>query len=143
MIRPVTNLSISSITQLPATAQTLVNFAGSHKVFLFYGDMGAGKTTFIKALCAQLGVAEQVTSPTFSIVNEYNGTNAQVYHFDFYRLKSQDEALDMGYEEYLYSENYCLIEWPEKIADLLPMHYVKVTIQVTDGQTRYFSFESI
>jgi len=144
MIRPVTSLSISSLTQLPATAQTLVNFAGIHKVFLFYGDMGAGKTTFIKALCAQLGVAEQVTSPTFSIVNEYNGTNVQVYHFDFYRLKSQDEALDMGYEEYFYSGNFCLIEWPEKIADLLlPLHYVKVTIQVTDGQTRHFCFESI
>ena len=143
MTQPVSNLSITSLTQLPATAQSLINFAGSQKIFLFYGDMGAGKTTFIKALCHELGVADEVTSPTFSIVNEYAGTDASVYHFDFYRLKDQNEALDMGYEEYFYSGNYCLIEWPEKIPDLLPPHYICVNIQVTDQQKRHFSFESI
>jgi tRNA threonylcarbamoyladenosine biosynthesis protein TsaE len=143
MIPQVSNLSITALSQLPATAQALLNLAGTHKIFLFYGDMGAGKTTFIKALCEQLGVQEPVTSPTFSIVNEYEGSNAKVYHFDFYRLKNQDEALDMGYEEYFYSGNYCLIEWPEKIPDLLPEHYVKVSIQQSSRQTREFSFESI
>jgi len=105
--------------------------------------MGAGKTTFIKALCEQLGVQEPVTSPTFSIVNEYAGSTNKVYHFDFYRLKNQDEALDMGYEEYFYSGNYCLIEWPEKIPDLLPNHYIKVSIQLQEQQSRLFTFESI
>ena len=143
MIQQVSNLSVTSLAELPATAQSLINFAGSQKIFLFYGDMGAGKTTFIKALCQELGVNDEVTSPTFSIVNHYAGTNASVYHFDFYRLKNQDEALDMGYEEYFYSGDYCLIEWPEKIPDLLPLNYIKVTIQVSDQQTRHFSFESI
>ena len=143
MILPASNISISSIDQLPATAQTLIDFAGGQKIFLFYGDMGAGKTTFIKALCQQLGVTDGVTSPTFSIVNQYEGANAQVYHFDFYRLKNQDEALDMGCEEYFYSDSYCLIEWPEKIPDLLPLHYIKVTIQATGPQRRAFNFESI
>jgi len=143
MTPPVSNLTITSLTELPGSAQSLLSFAGSQKIFLFYGNMGAGKTTFIKDLCAQLGVTEPVTSPTFSIVNEYNGSTAQVFHFDFYRLKNQEEALDMGYEEYFYSGNYCLIEWPEKIPDLLPLNYVKVSIKVNDEQTRVFTFESI
>jgi len=143
MTPPVSNLNITSLADLPGAAQLLLNFAGSQKIFLFYGNMGAGKTTFIKELCAHLGVEESVTSPTFSIVNEYNGSTTQVYHFDFYRLKNQEEALDMGYEEYFYSGNYCLIEWPEKIPDLLPLNYIKVNIQVTDAQSRVFTFESI
>jgi tRNA threonylcarbamoyladenosine biosynthesis protein TsaE len=143
MIRQVTNLAIAAITELPAAAQSLISFAGSQKIFLFYGNMGAGKTTFIKALCEQLGVAEPVTSPTFSIVNEYACNANKVYHFDFYRLKNQEEALDMGYEEYFYSGNYCLIEWPEKIPDLLPDHYIKVSIQLQEQQNRLFTFESI
>lgn len=143
MTLPVTNLTIASVDELPATAQSLLSFAGSQKIFLFYGNMGAGKTTFIKEFCAQLDVAEAVTSPTFSIVNEYVGSTAHVYHFDFYRLKNQEEALDMGYEEYFYSGNYCLIEWPEKIPDLLPLHYIKISIQVDENQLRRFTFESI
>lgn len=143
MTPSVTNLTIASVDELPTTAQSLLSFAGNQKIFLFYGNMGAGKTTFIKELCAQLGVTEPVTSPTFSIVNEYVGTAAQVYHFDFYRLKNQEEALDMGYEEYFYSGNYCLIEWPEKIPDLLPIHYIKVSIQADENQLRRFTFESI
>jgi len=137
------NISIDSLTGLTVAAQDLISFAGSQKIFLFYGPMGAGKTTFIKALCEQLGVKEPVTSPTFSIVNEYEGNTAKVYHFDFYRLKNQNEALDMGYEEYFYSGSYCLIEWPEKIPDLLPDHYVKVSIQLQGQQSRQFTFESI
>jgi tRNA threonylcarbamoyladenosine biosynthesis protein TsaE len=143
MTLPSSNLTVSALSQLPEIAQALLSFAGNQKIFLFYGDMGAGKTTFIKALCHALGVEQEVTSPTFSIVNEYAGTNANVYHFDFYRLKNQEEALDMGYEEYFYSDNYCLIEWPEKIPDLLPAHYVRVTIQINQEQARQFTFESI
>lgn len=130
------NIQINSLTELPAAAQQIVQFAANQRIFLFYGDMGAGKTTFIKSLCEALGVKESVTSPTFSIVNEYRGADATVYHFDFYRLKSQTEAFDMGYEEYFYSGAYCFIEWPEKIADLLPDHYLKVSIKATSPTAR-------
>lgn len=143
MIPSIANFTITDISALSKIAGELLTFAGDQKIFLFYGNMGAGKTTFIKELCAQLGVTEPVTSPTFSIVNEYVGADAQVYHFDFYRLKNQEEALDMGYEEYFYSGNYCLIEWPEKIPDLLPLHYIKVSIEVIENQSRRFIFESI
>ena len=143
MMNRQTSIEISSLAELPTAVKTLLDFADNEKIFLFYGQMGAGKTTFIKALCKGLGVIEPVTSPTFSIVNEYSGSNAKIYHFDFYRLKKQDEALDMGYEEYFYSNQYCFIEWPEKIPDLLPLHYIKVNISVTDEQVRAFTFESI
>jgi len=133
----------SNLIEIQNTAEQLMRFAGDEKIFLFYGDMGAGKTTFIKSLCASLGTDETVTSPTFSIVNEYQGKTAKIYHFDFYRLKKQDEALDMGYEEYFYSGDYCLIEWPEKIADLLPQHYIRVDIQVLGGEKRQLTFTKI
>ena len=102
--------------------------------------MGAGKTTLIKSLCYNLGTKEPVTSPTFSIVNEYQGAPSKIYHFDFYRLKNQSEALDLGYEEYFYSGNYCFIEWPEKIPDLLPDHYVRVDVQVVSDSERLLTF---
>lgn len=105
--------------------------------------MGAGKTTLIKNLCAELGVVDAVTSPTFSIVNEYAGSNGPIYHFDFYRLKDQNEALDMGYEEYFYSDNYCFIEWPEKIGGLIPQQYTGVRIQVTGDGSRQITVENI
>jgi tRNA threonylcarbamoyladenosine biosynthesis protein TsaE len=136
-------LQISSLTELPAAAQQLLDFAADQRIFLFYGDMGAGKTTFIKSLCEALGVNESVTSPTFSIVNEYRGADATVYHFDFYRLKSQSEAFDMGYEEYFYSGAYCFIEWPEKIADLLPDRYLKVSIKAISPTAREIIAEQI
>lgn len=135
------NLPVKSIDELKDAAKQLINFAGAEKIFLFYGDMGAGKTTFIKSLCAVLGVNEPVTSPTFSIVNEYQGTGTRIYHFDFYRLKNESEALDLGYEEYFYSDNYCFIEWPEKIAGLLPLHYIRIDIQVLDDNNRLLTFE--
>jgi tRNA threonylcarbamoyladenosine biosynthesis protein TsaE len=137
------DLPVKNIDELQAAAEKLVRFAGDEKIFLFYGDMGAGKTTFIQSICKVLGTTELVTSPTFSIVNEYQGRDSKIYHFDFYRLKKQDEALDMGYEEYFYSDNYCLIEWPEKIAGLLPEHYVRVDIQVLSGDERQLTFTKI
>jgi tRNA threonylcarbamoyladenosine biosynthesis protein TsaE len=137
------DLHISSISDLPAVASKIIDYAAANKIFLFYGDMGAGKTTLIKLLCAALGVQDAVTSPTFSIVNEYAGGSGLIYHFDFYRLKSQNEALDMGYEEYFYSGNYCFIEWPEKIAGLIPQQYTGVRIHVADDGSRQISVENI
>ena len=136
-------LTASSITQLPAIASQLLNFAGNERIFVFYGDMGAGKTTFIKTICRELGVTDAVSSPTFSIVNEYIGANTGVYHFDFYRLKNQNEALDMGYEEYFYSGHYCFIEWPEKIPDMLAAHYVSIKIEVLNDDARAITIEKI
>jgi tRNA threonylcarbamoyladenosine biosynthesis protein TsaE len=134
-------LTAAAISDLPAIAQQLLNFAGKNRIFLFHGDMGAGKTTLIKALCVQLGVNTPVSSPTFAIVNEYEGAHYRIYHFDFYRLKTQTEALDMGCEEYFYSGDYCFIEWPEKIPDMLPSHYISITISVLNDTCRKISFE--
>jgi tRNA threonylcarbamoyladenosine biosynthesis protein TsaE len=136
-------LTATSLSGLPAIAAQLITHAGNNRIFLFKGDMGAGKTTFIKAICENLGVKDGVTSPTFAIVNEYVGASSKIYHFDFYRLKTQTEALDMGCEEYFYSGNYCFIEWPEKIPDMLPPHYTDVTIKVLSDNNREISVENI
>ncbi|MCJ8211772.1 tRNA (adenosine(37)-N6)-threonylcarbamoyltransferase complex ATPase subunit type 1 TsaE [Mucilaginibacter sp. RS28] len=136
-------LHIADLSDLPNAADKLLEFAADARVFLFYGEMGAGKTTFTKAICERLSVTEPVSSPTFSIINEYKGTTGSIFHFDFYRLKNQSEALDMGYEEYFYSGNYCLIEWPEKIPDLLPEHYVKVSIRALSPTSREIIAEHI
>jgi tRNA threonylcarbamoyladenosine biosynthesis protein TsaE len=137
-------LNVSSIFQLPVTASEILSFAANTRIFLFYGEMGAGKTTLIKHLCEHLGTTEPVTSPTFSIVNEYIGAAGQkIYHFDFYRLKNQTEALDMGYEEYFYSDAFCFIEWPEKIPDLLPDHYISIKINLLKNNLRQIIIEKI
>jgi len=136
------NISVNSLLDLEEAAKRLLDFSGTQKMFVFYGDMGAGKTTFIKALCAQLGVKETVSSPTFSIVNEYEGDGHRIYHFDFYRIKSIQEAYDIGYEEYFYSGDICLIEWPEKIEELLPEHYIKVRITTVDPDKRVLTISA-
>src|ERR1700712_2915249 len=135
------NLLVNSPDELDAAAQQIISFASTQKTFLFYGDMGAGKTTLIKSLCKQLGSNDNITSPTFSIVNEYIGAEANIFHFDFYRLKTQTEALDMGFEEYLYSGKYCFIEWPERIPDLLPLHYISIKITVISDHERSITIE--
>lgn len=135
------NQLISAIDELPAAAVKLLSFANEERVFVFFGEMGAGKTTFIKALCKELGVTDTISSPTFSIVNEYESPGGSVYHFDFYRLKDQSEAFDLGYEDYLYSGKYCLIEWPEKIPDLIPPRVVKVELELTDDDKRSLTAE--
>jgi tRNA threonylcarbamoyladenosine biosynthesis protein TsaE len=113
----------------------------NEKVLAFYGEMGAGKTTLIKAICTEFGVTDNISSPTFSIVNEYKGRNGKkTYHFDFYRIKSQDEAYDLGYEEYFYSGAICLIEWPEKVKDLLPLEITKVVITKGEGESRTITY---
>ncbi|MAW66059.1 MAG: tRNA (adenosine(37)-N6)-threonylcarbamoyltransferase complex ATPase subunit type 1 TsaE [Flavobacteriales bacterium] len=112
-------LKSKEIDNLNNIAFEIIKKAGKRKIILFYGEMGVGKTTLIKEICQRLGVKENVSSPTFGIVNSYLGLEGEVYHFDAYRIESKSEAIDLGIEEYLYSGNWCLIEWPEKIKDLL------------------------
>ncbi len=130
---------IVSEKELPSVAGTLLKTFKDNTVFLFFGDMGAGKTTFIKAIISRLNVNDIISSPTFSIVNEYFSEKLQqpVYHFDFYRIKNEEEALNIGLEEYLYSGNLCFIEWPEKIENLLPENYVEIRIEKTDDKPDY------
>ena len=123
-------INIPSIEHLDEAARQFVEAIGDRRVFAFHGKMGAGKTTFIKALCHSLGVSDTVCSPTFAIVNEYQDGNGEpVYHFDFYRLRRLAEAYDMGCEEYFYSGHLCLIEWPDIVQDLLPEDTEAVTIE--------------
>ena len=136
-------LTINTLEELPKVAQALLSYANDQKFFIFEGEMAAGKTTFIKAFCEALGVTDVVSSPTFSIVNEYESSHGNVYHFDFYRLKNLQEAYDIGYEEYFYSGSYCLVEWPSKVEDLLPEAYIKVQITVTDHEQRLFEFSKV
>jgi tRNA threonylcarbamoyladenosine biosynthesis protein TsaE len=111
----------------------------SSRIFAFYGSMGAGKTTLIKVLCHELGVVDIVQSPTFAIINEYlTPVGESIYHFDFYRIKKAEEAMDIGYEDYIYSGNYCFIEWPELIGELLPNDVVKVFIDGDPERTIRF-----
>lgn len=131
-------LQAKSIEDLPAIAQAIVEQI-QHKVICFEGDMGAGKTTLIKEILKQLGSLDETSSPTFSIVNQYDTPKGSVYHFDMYRLKSEEEALDFGVEEYLYSNNLCLIEWPEKTPNLIPPHHHTVKINI-ENQIRSFIF---
>ncbi|GGE25358.1 MULTISPECIES: tRNA (adenosine(37)-N6)-threonylcarbamoyltransferase complex ATPase subunit type 1 TsaE [Sphingobacterium] len=121
---------------LADAAKWLIDQAGNKRVFVFQAPMGAGKTTFIKAICEHLQVEDSTSSPTFSIVNEYRSEHGPIYHFDFYRLKQEQEAFDLGYEEYFYSGDYCFIEWPEKIPNLIPEDAALVKIEVSDDQSR-------
>lgn len=124
---------VTSIHQLTEIAQQLLKDFGDKRIIAFYGEMGVGKTTIIKEICKYLGVEEVTNSPTFSVVNEYlNKQGNTIYHFDFYRIKSEEEAYDLGYEDYFYTGNYCFIEWPEKIVNLLPSDCLKVHISVKD-----------
>ncbi len=149
-------ITINNLDEMGEKARMFINTLGEQRVIAFYGSMGAGKTTFIRALCQELGVIEPVTSPTFAIVNEYEVVDEQssihqssihqssihqssikkVFHFDFYRIKRLEEAYDMGFEDYLYSGQLCLIEWPELIEELLPDDAVRVHITVNDDGTR-------
>lgn len=133
---------ISSPDQLAEAARQFVGQMGDDTVFAFYGKMGAGKTTFVKAVCECLGVEDVITSPTFAIVNEYTSatTGDAIYHFDFYRIKKLEEVYDMGYEDYFYGGSLCFLEWPELIEDLLPEDATKVTIEETENGARVVKF---
>lgn len=129
-------IQIPSLDKIADAAREFVEQIGDKRVFAFYGGMGAGKTTFIKAVCEQLGVKDAVTSPTFAIVNEYASDFGPVYHFDFYRIKNLGEVMDLGFEDYAYSGNFCLMEWSELIEDLLPDNTVNVHIAETSNGMR-------
>ncbi|WP_308223581.1 tRNA (adenosine(37)-N6)-threonylcarbamoyltransferase complex ATPase subunit type 1 TsaE [uncultured Prevotella sp.] len=135
-------IKINSLADINEAAKQFIENMGDGKVFAFYGKMGAGKTTFIKAICEELGVDDVITSPTFAIVNEYQSatTGDSIYHFDFYRIKKLEEVYDMGYEDYFYSGSLCFLEWPELIDDLLPDDATKVTIEATDNGGRVVKF---
>ena len=134
-------IKIDSLSNIHDAAKTFLANMGESKVFAFYGKMGAGKTTFIKALCEELGVEDVITSPTFALVNEYtSGSGDPIYHFDFYRIKKIDEVYDMGYEDYFYGGNLCFLEWPELIEDLLPEDVTKVHIVTEEDGSRTITF---
>jgi tRNA threonylcarbamoyladenosine biosynthesis protein TsaE len=127
------NYSLEGISEI--AKEVIAN--AKHKIILFYGEMGVGKTTLIKEIVKQLGVLDNVSSPTFSLVNEYHTTNNdKVFHFDFYRIDHEEEALDMGIEEYFYSNYWCLVEWPNKVENLLPLKSVIINITANDNQLR-------
>ena len=129
---------INSIEELQVAARELLDTFKEERIFAFYGKMGAGKTTFIKTICRTLGSLDNITSPTFALVNEYDTpSSGSVFHFDFYRIKNIEEALDIGFDDYIYSNSYCLMEWPEKIEELLPANLVKVTITESNSDTRH------
>ena len=135
-------ITINNLEDINQAAHRFVENMGRSRVFAFYGKMGAGKTTFIKAVCEQLGVNDVITSPTFAIVNEYTSETSgeTIYHFDFYRIKKIEEVYDMGYEEYFYGGGLCFIEWPELVEDLLPENATKVTIGENADGSRTVSF---
>ncbi len=130
-------LLVKNTDELKHAAAQILQHNPDKRLFAFYGEMGAGKTTLIKKMCEALGVNDATSSPTFSLVNEYKTTSGDtVFHFDFYRIKSNVEALEMGYEEYLYSGRYCFIEWPEKLENLLPQECSKVSLKVLANNER-------
>ena len=137
------NIQIQSLDTIREAARQFIAEMGDNTVFALYGKMGAGKTTFVKAICEELGVTDVINSPTFAIVNEYRSDNTGelIYHFDFYRIKKLEEVYDMGYEDYFYSGALCFIEWPELVEELLPGNAVKVTIDEQEDGTRLITAE--
>ncbi|MBO5828628.1 MAG: tRNA (adenosine(37)-N6)-threonylcarbamoyltransferase complex ATPase subunit type 1 TsaE [Paludibacteraceae bacterium] len=133
---------IKDLSTIRETAKEFIAQMGNNKLFFFYGGMGVGKTTFIRAICEELGVTESVNSPTFAIVNEYTDRNGEsIFHFDFYRIEKEEEAYDFGYEDYFFSGNLCFVEWPEKIENLIPDNGVLVYINEEDDGVRSISLK--
>ena len=130
---------IENESKLKEAALSLLKFAEGEKILLFQGEMGAGKTSLIKSICLQLGMLENVSSPTYSLVNEYVYPHGKIFHFDFFRIKNESEAFDLGFEEYLSSGDYCFIEWPEMIPNLWPDRYIEIKIIETEMGARKIS----
>lgn len=131
---------ISSVLDLKKPAKKVIELLSEYPVICFEGEMGVGKTTFIKEICSQMGVTDDTSSPTFSIVNEYLDKNDEsIYHFDFFRIKNLKEAIDIGVDEYFYSDDPCLIEWPEKINELIPDDHLKISIKLVEDNNRELS----
>ena len=136
-------IAIESLESIDAAAKEFAVALGENRIVAFYGSMGAGKTTFISALCRYFGVEDDVCSPTFTIVNEYRAADGDsIFHFDFYRIDSLKEAVDIGFEEYLYSGSLCLIEWPEKVEQLLPEETLNVKITATGDDSRIIEIDN-
>ncbi|MBR6266492.1 MAG: tRNA (adenosine(37)-N6)-threonylcarbamoyltransferase complex ATPase subunit type 1 TsaE [Bacteroidales bacterium] len=134
-------ITINSIDEIAQAARDFKAAIGDHRVIAFHGEMGAGKTTFIKALCAEFGVTDNVASPTFAIINEYlAGDGSTIYHFDLYRMETIADLQNIGVEDYFYSGNFCLVEWPELAEPLFPNNVLNVTITVMPDKTRKISF---
>lgn len=138
-------LIIDKLEDLPIVAEQLIQFAGDRKKWIFKGEIGAGKTTLIQSICRALGVSENVTSPTFSLINEYNyknekGLTGWVYHIDLYRLKCREEAIDIGIDDYLYDDKYCFIEWPQIIQSILPDKLVEINLEIIEDSKRKIIF---
>ncbi len=132
-----TTIEIKSLDTINDAATQFIKQMGDNTVFAFHGEMGAGKTTFIKAICEKLGVEDVINSPTFAIINEYRSNSGElIYHFDFYRINKEEEAFDFGYEDYFYSGSICFIEWPERIESLLPHDTIHVTIKEVENSSR-------
>ena len=136
-------VKINNLSELPELAKQVLAYFSDQRVFLFEAEMGAGKTTFIKEIAKAMGVKDAMSSPTYSIVNEYSSENGKIFHFDLYRIKSIEECLDIGMDEYLNSGNYCLIEWPEIAMQLYPEHYVVIKITTEENQVRIFRCEEV
>ncbi len=133
---------IFSLNEIEITAKKFISFVGDHKIFAFYGNMGAGKTTFIRALCQELGVAENISSPTYSIIQQYKTQSDEtIYHIDLYRLKDEAEAIQAGVEECLYSGNKCFVEWPEKAFSILPNDTVEIFLEAIENANRKMIFK--
>ena len=134
-------LLIPSLDKLKEISKQFLQLTEGHKQFAFYGEMGVGKTTFIKQLCRDLGVGDDVNSPSFAIINEYlSPFNGPIFHFDLYRINSIEEAFDFGYEDYFFSDSYCFVEWPEKIESLIPDHFMKVKLEELEKSQRKIQF---
>ena len=134
-------IEIDSLSELPRVAEAVIEALDGRSVVLLRGGMGAGKTTLVSRIAALLGAEDTVTSPTFALVNQYEGRQCRIYHFDFYRIDSIEEVFDLGYEEYFYSGDLCLVEWPEKIEPLIPEDVMEVRITVADDDSRIFEIE--
>lgn len=130
-------LEYADVGEIDTIAKAIIDFSGDHRVWVFDGEMGAGKTTLIKSICRQMNVQDNVSSPTFALVNVYEAEDGEdMYHFDFYRIKTEMEALDIGCEEYFYSGSYCFIEWAEKIPALVPPKNLKISIKLAEENLR-------
>ncbi len=135
-------ITVSGLGDLPEAAEEILDALDGRNVVAFFGTMGAGKTTLIREICEQLGSEDVVTSPTFALVNRYNAANGRpIFHFDFYRIERPEEAFDMGYEEYFYSDGLCLVEWSERIEELLPDDVMRVEIEVVSPTKRHITID--
>ena len=136
-------IKIKNLNDIESAAKEFLATVGDKRHFAFYGPMGAGKTTFIKAVCEQLGTTDTVSSPSFAIINEYNSAAGRIFHFDFYRIKNLEEAYNLGYEDYFFGSDYCFVEWPEKVEELMPEHFTIVKITVDDSDQRIIEIAGI